>query len=1418
MIIRHRGFRESQLYRKIRANAIDDFFRACTIINVSQKQSKPYPFCSNIPIISKKSVTANVTSSMSTGKSKSEPLSARLKKLSKQELNKRDVFGRTIIHIICILGRFDLLKYLLQNNNLIIFIVDYESGWTGLHHSIFYGKISCARLLLDNCSDLIKVKDRNGLTAIDIYHLKYSYQNLNIFPSSIGVHDTNYSSRKNNDNVNTIPDKIWWDRDIRGGSEVFTFGINVNNHLGTGDSDDKLNTPHRVNIENKRLQDYTLSIADRLVKPRIKEIKISKNHSVLLTNEHKQNILVAGNPSRGRLGHGSSVPNYRFTHLDYFTDEHIIDVAISDDHTLALTSDGEVYSWGLNNYFELGYPTERIKEKIDTFSNEPRRVLQGLKKLKIKGIACSKIHSAAFTDNLLVLWGLNVGQMDFVSYGETIKHGKLKGVVQVPRKLEFPNDIKQVITTDTATIILLVTDECHILTNGSHLRFQLPLFKTLNNEFEYFRPTKFSKKKKIIKLVSKDCTKIGILYDDGSVSNFGVDIFSKASNIKYNTVWSPRNTHLKCHDVDIGQDGSIVICTKAGAVYKRISRMSGKSDYKFTKIARISKIVKVSCDSLFSSFGFIKDDVDQLPLDLAKNQFLVDINYLSPLTPSVANRRQAQLIDLDNSERYVVNYLNKPHLDESDEIDPLKLFKNNFDIEDDEKKSEDDPLFNDYINRWDSPQKIQSTFEKLDIENISNVLQKKDLKYYLITNDFKDGKNYDLEFEIDDCLVGVHKSILFFIPQFHEIFKSNVVIGDVVFGKVEDNIIKVSNLHLQSLLIILNFLYTGSFIKIWDQFTASNTPPLLREVKQQTLELMKSFGLINELQRPTYNIFEKFNNFENFENDVLIKLKDDEEIGCCSYIMAARNAYFETLFSERWDGCKTLEFLHTSKQVFEIALRYIYGYEQLSILDHMVELTSISEFINLQFEVIELSDELMLFGLKDLAQLMIKDFITQDNALLILHHAESLNCNMLIGECLWFIYNNVELFLFDSHYEDLLSQNIIKRIDSYFRWMNRVNKIQSSDGLSYWYDEDSGEAIKKFLNNSKDFNNHFLEDNSFEPLFDIKQVKKDVKASPKLEPKKNKLPSPPPIVNIEKKKSVSIDPLVSSHWSRKTSQVDSSSAIEFTDEDFQPVVSRRRRSSAKRASVSTPTAPSPLANTTPTLNSTPSKNIPIPQSKPIYGHRNSSVSSLVDNMWPGMNGGSSPGGLSPMSNWANSSTTSLNGGGSPSLKKIWVEQPLVSPPSSSSSTSKINFNNSAGKMSQKERKRMMKSNEPESTPSKSKPSTPWSAPKDTSSKKNVSSLLAAQEDALAAEKRTPSLAGIIHEEEHRVLEDVINETRSKSLAEIQQEEEFASWWEAESKKVQQQMNVLNRINGDDKPKGQQKKKNFSSRNRKRSVN
>jgi len=91
----------------------------------------------------------------------------------------------------------------------------------------------------------------------------------------------------------------------------------------------------------------------------------------------------------------------------------ILSVALGQDHTLALTRAGEVLSWGLNRFSQLGYPVDppgggRSEEPIQY---TPRKVQGFLRKEVVKGVAASKYASACWMDNAVYTWGTNNGQL-----------------------------------------------------------------------------------------------------------------------------------------------------------------------------------------------------------------------------------------------------------------------------------------------------------------------------------------------------------------------------------------------------------------------------------------------------------------------------------------------------------------------------------------------------------------------------------------------------------------------------------------------------------------------------------------------------------------------------------------------------------------------------------------------------------------------------------------------------------------------------------------------------------------------------------------------------------------------------------------------------------------------------------------------
>jgi alpha-tubulin suppressor-like RCC1 family protein len=66
-----------------------------------------------------------------------------------------------------------------------------------------------------------------------------------------------------------------------------------------------------------------------------------------------------------------------------------------------LTVEGDVYSWGDNTYGQIG---NRSSEKVQTI---PLKI-DGFKSQKVKAIACGGYHSLALTENNeLFSWGSN---------------------------------------------------------------------------------------------------------------------------------------------------------------------------------------------------------------------------------------------------------------------------------------------------------------------------------------------------------------------------------------------------------------------------------------------------------------------------------------------------------------------------------------------------------------------------------------------------------------------------------------------------------------------------------------------------------------------------------------------------------------------------------------------------------------------------------------------------------------------------------------------------------------------------------------------------------------------------------------------------------------------------------------------------
>lgn len=83
-------------------------------------------------------------------------------------------------------------------------------------------------------------------------------------------------------------------------------------------------------------------------------------------------------------------------------------VALGQDHTLALTMDGTLLSWGLGRFSQLGYEVPQPHIQV-----LPRVIAGPLRRERVRGIVACKSASACWTDSALYTWGKNNGQLGY---------------------------------------------------------------------------------------------------------------------------------------------------------------------------------------------------------------------------------------------------------------------------------------------------------------------------------------------------------------------------------------------------------------------------------------------------------------------------------------------------------------------------------------------------------------------------------------------------------------------------------------------------------------------------------------------------------------------------------------------------------------------------------------------------------------------------------------------------------------------------------------------------------------------------------------------------------------------------------------------------------------------------------------------
>lgn len=167
--------------------------------------------------------------------------------------------------------------------------------------------------------------------------------------------------------------------------EVFVFGLNYSNCLGTGDNQSTL-VPKKL---------------EALCGKKIKSLSYGSGPHVLLSTEDGV-VYAWGHNGYSQLGNGTT--NQGIAPIQVCTNlliKQVVEVACGSHHSMALAADGEVFAWGYNNCGQVGSGSTANQPT-------PRKVTNCLHIKRVVSIACGQTSSMAVLDNGEVYgWGYN---------------------------------------------------------------------------------------------------------------------------------------------------------------------------------------------------------------------------------------------------------------------------------------------------------------------------------------------------------------------------------------------------------------------------------------------------------------------------------------------------------------------------------------------------------------------------------------------------------------------------------------------------------------------------------------------------------------------------------------------------------------------------------------------------------------------------------------------------------------------------------------------------------------------------------------------------------------------------------------------------------------------------------------------------
>ncbi|XP_071254097.1 inhibitor of Bruton tyrosine kinase-like isoform X1 [Salvelinus alpinus] len=921
----------------------------------------------------------------------------------------RDAFGRTALHLAASLGKRALLEWLLERKSADLMVKDKESGWTALHRSVFYGHIHCLMSLVKH-GGILSTQDKEGLSVLDL--------TMKDRPAHV---------------VFTKTDP----------TEVYTWGSNTNFSLGHGNQESR-HHPEIVDLF-ARTGVY------------VKQVVLCKFHSVFLSQ--KGQVYTCGHGQGGRLGHGDEQTYLVPRMVEGLLSHHCSQVAAAKDHTVVLTEEGYVYTFGLNTFHQLGLAPPPASSHL------PKQVFsKTLKGRTVIGVAAGRFHTVLWTREAVYTVGLNGGQLGYLvdPNGERC--------VTTPRQVSalYHKDvtIAMAVASNGATLVVTEKGDVYLLANYQCKKLasrQLNIRKVLvsGGSLDHRVDPQVLNEgggEKVAILALDEAGRVFCWRSvGGSVRQcrwvygrqvFMSDIALSRNNMMFVTLEGEGFSgqwHGEYRKSVEKKDGSVEVCgyPEGGTVYERI---------RLEKLPYVHRAVSITMDSKGRNFGVLQSD---------PKTSLYEIPSVSP--SSFSQHFQSLLEEADETDS-----IHDVTLQAGDRTFPAhkyvlsmrsEFFRKQLVLDGEEgdrelRRSEDAVGCDLLVVETVSPEMLEHVLKFIYTDSCDLLVQGHRPRVFG-QNQNQQGPDPEQEQLISSLQdLGFHEGNL----RDHsalEVYRSLTPLARGDGDKPKSKGTKPGKKGkgskagageggrvnpVKTLQGVAKKLGMGSLSARLDGVKYEN-------------------GKINVVHKMTANKPRCNQKKCSYLCDVTLRSVDGKEFPCHKCVLCARLEYFHSMLANPWieaTSCSALE-LPTSSDILHVILEYVYTDES----------PTIKESLNVEFvcNVLVVADQLLITRLKEMCEVAITENLTLKNAAELLQFSAMYNAEQLKLSCIQFIVLNMAALL-ESKALDILSDEVLVELSASYRsmipamQMRLITPYPDAPDLSVYEDWDSSFSSK----------------------------------------------------------------------------------------------------------------------------------------------------------------------------------------------------------------------------------------------------------------------------------------------------------------------------------------------------------------------